>query len=289
MVDRQRSWILDGHNMIFALPQLAALQEGGEKARARDQLEALLLPFAAARGFLTVVYDGNRLPPDPDARETPYLRVVFSHPPQDADDRIVELATRDNLRGLQVTVVTNDRRSLIPRLPQGVDTLGIETFHRRLVGRRPAAAEADEKRFSPAEAEALAAEVLARTASAGSASAGELRRREQAAHEQWLTRSGHRLPGTEQTPPVRRRPADRLASQRTAHASPQPRRSAPGAGGRASPTHDSREQRSATTDRETHERKRERGLRRQRRRLAQLERSRSQDARRRKARRKGWR
>jgi len=287
VVDRRESWIVDGHNMIFGLPHLAVLQRQGEKARAREQLEALLRSFAATRGPLILVYDGNRAPPDPEARQSRTLRVVFSHPPQCADDLIVELAAGEQRRGMQVTVVTDDQRSLIPRLPAGVASLGIEAFHQRLIGRRPAEPTMKRPRLSPAEAEGVAAELLAREGLARPLSAGEARRREREAREQWLARTGRRgAPGS-------RGPGEGRAGGAGPEAgevgSLRPRRAEAGAAAGSSGAPGGGAQGAQGRDEAARRRKRERGLRKQRRRLARAERSSSKGARRKAARRKGWR
>jgi predicted RNA-binding protein with PIN domain len=129
---KRNIWIVDGHNAIFAIPVLSALQQSGERPEARRGLESMLRPFAHALTHpLVVVYDGNRLLPNPDAMDTPELRTLYSQPPEEADDRIAFLAGEARRRGQSVVVVSNDRRSLAPRLAPGVRVMGVTEFQER--------------------------------------------------------------------------------------------------------------------------------------------------------------
>jgi hypothetical protein len=133
-------WIVDGHNAIFALPSLSRLQREGDRSGARQQLEALLESFASRlTGTVLIVYDGNAMPRNPDAVTGPHLQTLFSQPPEEADDRIVFLAEQALKKGRAVTVVTNDRRSLAPRLPKEVRVLGVDEFRERHLVPPPAA------------------------------------------------------------------------------------------------------------------------------------------------------
>jgi predicted RNA-binding protein with PIN domain len=119
---RQFRWIVDGHNAIFAHPDLEALQTGGEKAQARRRLEGFLERFAALfRLEVTIVYDGNRSEGNPDQRRGGLVRSLYSlSPHEEADDRIVLLCTEWRREGRKVAVVSSDRATLGARLPSGV-------------------------------------------------------------------------------------------------------------------------------------------------------------------------
>ncbi|MBD3161093.1 MAG: hypothetical protein GF346_02875 [Candidatus Eisenbacteria bacterium] len=115
-------WIVDGHNVIFAHPLLETLQRGGERREARRRLEAMLERLIArTRNRILVVYDGNRIERDPDARRGRSLRTQYSDPPEEADDRILRVTARLLRREPEVVaaVVTNDR-ALVERLPERV-------------------------------------------------------------------------------------------------------------------------------------------------------------------------
>jgi predicted RNA-binding protein with PIN domain len=125
-----RVFILDGHNIIFALGGLQALQTSGRGAEARSRLVEILQAFAHRRGERTlVVFDGNELATNPDALRTPLFEIVYTRRGhQVADDRILSEARRRAEAGETVTVVTNDRNTLGNLLPRGVRRVGVREF-----------------------------------------------------------------------------------------------------------------------------------------------------------------
>jgi predicted RNA-binding protein with PIN domain len=137
--DPQRfRWIIDGHNAIFADPELEALQIEGQRREARRGLEERLEAFGRAIGSrIWIVYDGNRMPRNPDAVDYPHLWTVYSDAPsEEADDRIVFLARQALSEGTPPLVVSSDRRTLASRLPQGARHLEAQDFFRRVVRKR---------------------------------------------------------------------------------------------------------------------------------------------------------
>jgi len=141
----QRAWIMDGHNMIFAIAGLESLQRSGRGGEARALLVERLEAFALGKGErVLIVFDGNDLPSHSDAVSTPLFETVYArHGDQAADRRIVSEATRLAGRGVLVTVVTNDVNTLAPALPRAVRRLGVREFWLRHIERPQ---EADEKR-----------------------------------------------------------------------------------------------------------------------------------------------
>lgn len=125
------SWIVDGHNAIFAVEEWERLQLAGQKREARQRLERRLEEFgrAIARQVL-VVYDGNQLERNPDAVDRAHLRSVYSLPPEEADDRIRYLAQAELRAGRAPVVVTSDRRTLATSLPPGVRWMEVHQFLR---------------------------------------------------------------------------------------------------------------------------------------------------------------
>lgn len=97
-------WLIDGYNVIRRDPDLAGI-DGRSLEEGRSALLALLA--AVARGspdeFL-VVFDGVRA--TRGAGSGGRVQVVFSRPPEKADDVLVRLARQ---RGAGATVVTSDR------------------------------------------------------------------------------------------------------------------------------------------------------------------------------------
>ncbi len=125
-----RIWIMDGHNIIFAIPPLQHLQVSDRREEARARLTDRLERFAIARGEkVLVVFDGNQMLSNPDAVRKPLFEVVYSRRGEGvADDRIIHEARRCQERGLVVTVVTNDLHTLANELPRGVIHLGVAEF-----------------------------------------------------------------------------------------------------------------------------------------------------------------
>jgi predicted RNA-binding protein with PIN domain len=125
-----RIWIMDGHNMIFAIPALHRFQVTDRREEARSGLADRLERFALTRGEkVLVVFDGNALPWSPDAGRTPLFETVYARRGEGvADDRILHEARRCLERGLVVTVVTDDVSTLARELPRGVRHLGVQAF-----------------------------------------------------------------------------------------------------------------------------------------------------------------
>jgi predicted RNA-binding protein with PIN domain len=141
----QRVWIMDGHNMIFAIAGLESLQRSSRGGEARALLAERLEAFAHRTGErVLVVFDGNDLPSNLDAVSTPLFETVYARRgDQAADRRIVSESTRLAGRGVLVTVVTNDVNTLAIALPRAVRRLGVREFWLRHIERPQ---QADEKR-----------------------------------------------------------------------------------------------------------------------------------------------
>jgi hypothetical protein len=129
---------MDGHNMIFALPELQRLQVSGRREEARAGLSVRLERFALARGEkVLVVFDGNRIRSVHNTSPSPCFEVVYTGPGEGAaDERILREARLLAERGGVVTVVTNDVATLARRLPRAVRHLGVEEFWLKHVEKR---------------------------------------------------------------------------------------------------------------------------------------------------------
>jgi predicted RNA-binding protein with PIN domain len=128
-------WIVDGHNVIFAVPEWEGLQIRGRRREARVSLEASFEAFGRAVGRqVWVVYDGNDQLRNPDARERPFLRTIYSHPPEEADDRILSLARQLERSGEKPMVVSSDRSTLVARLGRGIGSIDVHEFFREVYG-----------------------------------------------------------------------------------------------------------------------------------------------------------
>ena len=101
--------LIDGYNVIKTDPYLRRREQVSLEA-ARLSLEQTLRAYAGRSGaFVTLFDDGDEgLEPLPENREQDFLQVVFSHPPQKADDLIKEAIQRHHGSG-RVRVITSDR------------------------------------------------------------------------------------------------------------------------------------------------------------------------------------
>lgn len=125
-----RIWIVDGHNVIFAISPLKRLQETGHREEARLALLHALRRFAQERNDrLLVVFDGGDAHRDQVVDREPLLEVIYSAPrPGGADERIIREAKERQSAGHHVTVVTNDVITLAAHLPRSVDHLKVRAF-----------------------------------------------------------------------------------------------------------------------------------------------------------------
>ena len=125
-----RIWIMDGHNMIFAIRRLQMLQEADHGDEARWELVERLRRFAQTRrADVLVVFDGNDLACSQGVLREPFLEVAYAVPGEGgADARIIHAARSRQKQGRRVTVVTDDVSTLARNLPKGVDHLGVQAF-----------------------------------------------------------------------------------------------------------------------------------------------------------------
>src|SRR5258706_11105622 len=155
-----RAWILDGHNIIFAIPPLRELQRSDRREEARRGLSDRLEPFALARGErVLLVFDGNDLASNPYEVRTPLFEILYARRGEGAaDHRILHEAKLLLQRGLSVTVVTDDVQTLAGELPRGVHHLGVGAFWLKFI--EPEAAEGGKRiegDFSEVEREMIRA------------------------------------------------------------------------------------------------------------------------------------
>jgi predicted RNA-binding protein with PIN domain len=132
-----RLWILDGHNIIFALGELKHLQTSERGEEARSLLVERLQEFAHRRGErVLVVFDGGRAARgggrdgrgSADLHRKPLFEVVYSGGAGGADRRILDEARGRADKGAPVTVVTDDVATLAIALPRQVRHLGVREF-----------------------------------------------------------------------------------------------------------------------------------------------------------------
>ncbi len=126
----KRIWMVDGHNLIFAIRGLHEMQVSGRGDEARGALVDALRRFAQTRGEqVLVVFDGNEFPRNSDVSREPYLETVYTRRSDGgADERIIHEAIRRAEQGQHVTVVTNDVRTLALKLPKSVLRMKVHAF-----------------------------------------------------------------------------------------------------------------------------------------------------------------
>jgi predicted RNA-binding protein with PIN domain len=97
-------WLIDGYNVIRRDPDLAGLDRRSLDEGRRALLRVIAHAARTSRDDFVVVFDGARrgAGPPPAARVT----IVFSEPPEKADDVLVRMAREG---GAGVAVVTSDR------------------------------------------------------------------------------------------------------------------------------------------------------------------------------------
>jgi hypothetical protein len=156
-VKSRRIWIVDGHNLIFQIPHLEELQTTNKRHDARRGLEHIFASFVEqSRERVVIIYDGNRLERNPDVVSLDNLETIYTMPPEEADDRIQYLSSQYLADGFRVRVLTSDLRTLGRGLPdEAIIVSPVDFFRSR--SRPPEGA--DEKRiegdFSDVEAELL--------------------------------------------------------------------------------------------------------------------------------------
>ena len=161
----KRIWMVDGHNLIFAIRGLHEMQVSGRGDEARGALVDALRRFAQTRGEqVLVVFDGNELPRNPDVSREPFLETVYTRRSDGgADERIIHEAIRRAEQGQHVTVVTNDVHTLAVRLPKSVLRMKVHAFWLKHIERAAdPAAKPIEGDFSDIERELEARAALVR-------------------------------------------------------------------------------------------------------------------------------
>jgi len=126
--------IVDGYNIIFAWPELAALKDV-KLEDARDMLIAILADYAAmTRQNITVVFDSHRRP---DAQASEQLvngvRVVYSGRKTSAD-HVIERLLFEARASDEVTVATSDGLQRDLALGRQVKTVSALTLKAQVDG-----------------------------------------------------------------------------------------------------------------------------------------------------------
>lgn len=126
-------WLVDGYNVIRRDPELRAREAESLESGRRALVHLIARARRALQDEFTVVFDGARI-----GGATPTagrIRVVFSRPPQTADDELIRLARRG---GSGAVVVSSDRKIQDAARRAGSAVLSAEQFVEALEAREGA-------------------------------------------------------------------------------------------------------------------------------------------------------
>lgn len=122
--------VIDGYNLIHAIPELARLV-GTDLERARDALVDKLAVYRSKRNVrVTVVFDGRSAAVQP-TRPPGGVEVVFSRAPQNADAKIKNMIALEK-SPRSWTVVTSDNSIVIFARDYGAKTIPSAEFAAQL-------------------------------------------------------------------------------------------------------------------------------------------------------------
>jgi predicted RNA-binding protein with PIN domain len=129
-------WLIDGYNVIRRDPDLRGAEAAGLEAGRRALLAALAPVVRRSADRFTVIFDGA--PTQGPAAGRGQLEVLFSRPPDKADDVLVRLARQ---AGAGAVVVSSDRAVRDAARRAGCAVLGADEF---LAGLEPSPGEVED-------------------------------------------------------------------------------------------------------------------------------------------------
>ena len=122
--------VVDGYNLIYAMPELARLVNS-DLERARDGLVAKLAVYRSGRNVrVTVVFDGRSAVAQ-QTRPPGGIEVVFSRAPQNADTKIKNMLALEK-SPKSWTVVTSDHSIVLYARDYGAKTIPSAEFAAKL-------------------------------------------------------------------------------------------------------------------------------------------------------------
>lgn len=116
-------WLIDGYNVIRRDPDLRSAEAGGLEAGRRAFLARLAVVARRSPDHFTVIFDGA--PGHGPAGGGGQLEVLFSRPPDKADDVLIRLARQ---AGAGAAVVSSDRVVRDAARRAGCAALGTDAF-----------------------------------------------------------------------------------------------------------------------------------------------------------------
>jgi predicted RNA-binding protein with PIN domain len=138
-------WLVDGYNVIRRDPELSAREAEGLEAGRAALLQRLARLAARVSDPFTVVFDGAR--PTGGGPSGGKVQVVFSRPPETADDVLRRLATTLRESGV---VVSSDRAVQHAARRVGAVAVGADAFLRAMSPEGPRD-DAEDDDVDPAE------------------------------------------------------------------------------------------------------------------------------------------
>jgi predicted RNA-binding protein with PIN domain len=133
-------WLIDGYNVIRRDSDLSTLETRSLEEGRAALLRLVARAAAGSSDDFVVVFDGVRAPAAPPPARR--VRVVFSRPPDKADDVLVRLARQ---RGPGATVVTSDRTVQDAARRGRAAAVSVERFLARLTESPPAESEPEDE------------------------------------------------------------------------------------------------------------------------------------------------
>ena len=141
--------VLDGYNVIHAVPELARQLDRSLEA-AREALVSLCQAYQARRGDVKrmyVVFDGDQAFASGPQRDRDGVAVLFTQRQEEADDRILSLIRADGGRS-RFVIVSNDIYVFNNARVHGARVMPVSEFYAQLRpahAARPARPDAEDK------------------------------------------------------------------------------------------------------------------------------------------------
>jgi predicted RNA-binding protein with PIN domain len=104
----KKNYIIDGYNLAFKAPAIAALMRAGKIDQAVRQVILHAQKNYAAAAQIIIVFDGRQGIP-PEAETFGNIRVIFSKKPQTADD-VIRAFLRNAADAPKWTVISSDHQ-----------------------------------------------------------------------------------------------------------------------------------------------------------------------------------
>ncbi len=126
-----KTFILDGYNVIHAVPSLARkLDQSLEAARSALVSECRVYHAQQKHAAIYIVFDGTRSEAEADLRQERVggIVVIFTRQRETADDRILSLLRTDRGRN-EFVIVSNDTYVLNNSRAHGARVMSVDEFY----------------------------------------------------------------------------------------------------------------------------------------------------------------